>query len=192
MKSFLCPVLLLGGLLSACETDNLDADGLVRATQKGNNTGDFLLNGQPFGPHPPIASPATNPVGASRSDHASLRDNGRSEIYISLFRQDADRRERLLSLHLAGLKSPGTYALTDRVTPIVIPGRQSGMVYAVPGVFPAIRKEYVTGPAFPGRVIVTRFDTVARVVSGTFEATLREYDGPEIITVTKGRFDCSF
>gem|GEM_PF-4158760 len=62
----------------------------------------------------------------------------------------------------------------------------------MPGIPPAIRRYYLTGPGAPGTIIVTRFDTVAHVISGTFEAKLREYNGPDSLTITKGRFDCTF
>ena len=71
-------------------------------------------------------------------------------------------------------------------------GERSYIIYEVPGVYPAIHKDYLTGPTSPGEVTITRFDTVARVVSGTFEARLREYNGPDSVRITKGRFDCSF
>ena len=43
-----------------------------------------------------------------------------------------------------------------------------------------------------GRVEVTRYDTVAGVISGTFDAKLREYQSPDSLALTKGRFDCNF
>ncbi|GGE99338.1 hypothetical protein GCM10011383_07710 [Hymenobacter cavernae] len=36
---------------------------------------------------------------------------------------------------------------------------------------------------------ITRFDTVAHVVSGTFELTVREENGLETHQLTDGRFD---
>lgn len=38
---------------------------------------------------------------------------------------------------------------------------------------------FLTGPTAKGTLIVTRFDTVARVVSGTFELTVREDSGTD-------------
>ena len=53
-------------------------------------------------------------------------------------------------------------------------------------------RELFTGPDTPGRIVVTRFDTVARVVSGTVEFTARHDAGGKTVRVTEGRFDCKF
>jgi hypothetical protein len=182
--------MLLAGLLSglgACKKDNVDSDGLVPATQDGKNTGDFLLNGTPFSPRPRITSPGNKPVGAYWG-HSS-RQQGR--VDISFFREDDDRKVRSCNILLFGIKKPGTYLLNGVVYPNLV-GSRSYIIYEVPGVYPAIYRDYLTGPTSPGEVIITRFDTLARVVSGTFEARLREYNGSDSVRVTKGRFDCSF
>ena len=41
-----------------------------------------------------------------------------------------------------------------------------------------------------GRLVVSRLDTVARIVSGTFEFTVRR--GANIVQVREGRFDSTF
>ena len=173
-------------LLAACKKENVDVDGLVPATQDGKNTGDFLLNGTPFSPRTRITTPGNKPVGAYWG-HWS-KPNG--YVDISLFREDDDRRVRGLNIFISKIKKPGTYPMTDLAQPNS--GERSYIIYEVPGVYPAIYKDYLTGPTSPGEVTITRFDTVARVVSGTFEARLREYNGPDSVRITKGRFDCSF
>ncbi|MBC8085548.1 MAG: hypothetical protein H7Z21_20305 [Hymenobacter sp.] len=59
------------------------------------------------------------------------------------------------------------------------------------------RKRYrercrLTGPTATGTLIVTRFDTVARVVAGTFELTVQEEISPETHQLTAGRSDDAF
>jgi hypothetical protein len=174
-------------LLAACKKDNVDPDGLVPATQDGKNTGDFLLNGTPFSPRPRITSPGNKPVGAYWG-HSSRRQG---ELDISFFREDDDRRVRGCNILIYGIKKPGTYLMNGLASPNLV-GSRSFIIYEVPGVYPAIYRDYLTGPTSPGEVIITRFDTIARVVSGTFEARLREYNGSDSVRVTKGRFDCSF
>ena len=50
---------------------------------------------------------------------------------------------------------------------------------------------YPTGPGpASGQLVITRFDTVARVVAGTFEFTGQR--GAELIKVTQGRFDVTY
>lgn len=175
-------------LLAACKKNNVDPDGLVPATQDGKNTGDFLLNGTPFSPRPRITSPGNKPVGAYWG-HSSRRQ---PYININFFREDDDGRVRSLGLSIASIKRAGTYQLKDSVTPYVVPGPQSFAIYELPYKTPSYQPHYLTGPISPGEVIITRFDTAARVVSGTFEARLREYNGSDSVRVTKGRFDCSF
>lgn len=189
MKPTLLSLLLLA--LLACKKDNIDPDGLVRATQQGKNTGDFLLSGKPFNPLAAVATPADKPVGASWYHSRK----GSSSIQLSFFRQerDKDRTESSLNIYIAHITAAGTYPLVDPVNPFVIPGAQSSAQYETRGDDLARSKRYfLTGPISPGQVLITRFDTVARVVSGTFEAQLREYNGPETLSVTKGRFDCFF
>jgi hypothetical protein len=40
-------------------------------------------------------------------------------------------------------------------------------------------------------VLITRFDSVARIISGTFEFTAQKVqgEGPETVRLTDGRFD---
>lgn len=52
-----------------------------------------------------------------------------------------------------------------------------------------VEDEWITGRTATGQVIVTRFDVVARIVSGTFQFTANAKYGSEAITVTEGRFD---
>lgn len=174
-------------LLTACKKNDPEA-GLPAATQEGKNTGDFLLNGAPFGPRPRVATPGDKPVGA----HWGHSSRGRGDVQISFFRQDEDRKERSLNLFIANIQGPGTFRLDDSVNPFVVPGPQSFAQYTLPYTTPSFRPYYLTGPTSPGQVNITRFDTVARIVSGTFEAKLREYNGPDSLSLTKGRFDCSF
>jgi hypothetical protein len=183
---FLTAVLLLSG----CKKENLDPDGLVPATQSGKNTGGFLLNGQPFNPQPRVSAPGDKAVGASWGRSSS----GSRNVQLSFFRQERDdnRTEHLFDVFIANIRSTGTYGLLDSVNPFVVPGARTFGIYTAPGIPPAIRRYYLTGPTAIGRVDVTRYDTVAHVISGTFEAKLREYQGPDSLGITKGRFDCTF
>ena len=88
------------------------------------------------------------------------------------------------------LTGPAVFLFTDGVSPVVIAGDRPYISYRITAPNPA--RQFLTGPAAVGRVEVTRYDTVARVVSGTFEAKLREYQGPDSMIITKGRFDCKF
>lgn len=53
-------------------------------------------------------------------------------------------------------------------------------------------REFLTGPDATGHLTITRLDTVARIVAGTFEFQARETNGTGTVTVTDGRFDVKF
>ena len=188
MKKLLPALALAALLLPACEKDNVGPDGLVKATQEGKDTGDFLVDGVAFNPRPRVSSPATSPVGAYW-DHLYAKD---SNFDLSFFRQGDDKKEKSLNIIMSNVRRAGTYPMIDIANPFVIAGAKSYIIYTLPGTYPAIRKQYLTGPTSPGEVIITRFDTVARVISGTFEARLQEYNGPDSVRITKGRFDLKF
>ena len=188
MKKLLPAFALAALLLPACEKDNVGPDGLVKATQEGKNTGDFLVDGVAFSPRARISRPGGPSVGAYW-DHFKPGD---SNFDVSFFRQDDDKRERYLNLKIARVHHPGVYEMAENVNPFVVAGTSSYIVYTVPYTAPIYQPKYVTSKISPGRVIVTRFDTVARVISGTFEARLQEYNGPDSVRITKGRFDLKF
>ncbi|UOQ52052.1 DUF6252 family protein [Hymenobacter cellulosivorans] len=57
---------------------------------------------------------------------------------------------------------------------------------------PSPEQVLLTGPSATGQLVITRFDSVARVVAGTFEFTAHEASGGATVRVTEGRFDCTF
>lgn len=184
MKTCLLPALAAVLLLVACKKETADPDGLVPATQEGKNTGDFLLNGVPWGPKASITSTG-NPVGA-RWD----KIRGGREVTL-IFVRYGQNDEVIANVRLPYITQPGIFTLADVVNPFIVAG--SGKAYMSYAIFhPSPARRYLTGPTYLGRVEVTRYDTVARVVSGTFEAKLREYQGPDSVSITKGRFDCKF
>ena len=189
MKTYLLLALAAASLTAtSCKKDNTDPDGLVAATQEGKNTGDFLLNGQPFSPRSRVTAPGDTPVGATWG-HSS---RGVSNVQISFSREDDNRKTRLFNIYIGSIRQLGTYQLVELISPVVAPGIRSFAKYTLPYTTSSYKPQYITGPTSPGEVIITRFDTVARVVSGTFEGKLREYQGPDSVLITKGRFDCAF
>ena len=177
------PALALAALLlPACEKDTVGPDGLVKATQEGKNTGDFLLNGTAYGPGRSDARPGV-PVSAYRS---SVNKKKITLFFNRLYNQD----ETGLNIVLSDITHTGLVTISDGVSPAVISGNKSYILYSISQPSPA--RYFLTGPTALGRVEITRYDTVARIISGTFEAHLREYNGPDTLHITKGRFDCTF
>ena len=112
-------------------------------------------------------------------------------VSVSMYRyQDVDNSQSI-TLYLAGVRQPGTYLLSQDINGGVISGPlPSHLLYQVSDT--GGNHSLYTGSNAHGHVIITRLDTIARVVSGTFEAKLREDGGPDSLTITQGRFDAKF
>ena len=94
-----------------------------------------------------------------------------------------------VKLELPGITQSGTFVFDQTPRPNVVSGP---IGYASFTFSKHPRRELFTGPDSPGRVVVTRFDTSAHVVSGTFEFTARQVPGGTLVRVSEGRFDCTF
>ena len=93
-------------------------------------------------------------------------------------------------LELPGIARPGTSVLDKTPAPVVV---NDPIAYAALTFYqPPPDQELRTGPAAPGRLVVTRLDTIARVVAGTFEFTAGQASGGTTVRVSEGRFDCTF
>lgn len=184
-RIYLLGILLL--LASGCKKDDTDPNGLPAATQEGKNTAGFLLNGQPWLPAKNPSLPANSPVGALYGPLTQrvLR------LSVSLYRyQDAHNRQGL-NLYVSRIRQPGTYQFNQTIDPGVISGpRPHYGYYSV--ISPSPGQSFYTASDARGQVLITRFDTVARVVAGTFEAKLKEDGGPDSLSITQGRFDIKF
>ena len=188
MKRMYLLGLMLGLTLAACKKDDTDPNGLPPATQEGKNTAGFLLNGQPWLPVKNPSLPANSPVGATWASRNYM--GGRAlQIYISHHPNSNDYT--LLSFIFHNVRHAGTFALNQDIDPVVISGPRPP--YAVYSMYePGPARKFYTGAAARGQIIITRFDTLARVVAGTFEAKLKEDGGPDSLTITQGRFDLKF
>lgn len=170
--------------LPACKKDNADPNGLPPATQEGKNTAGFLLNGQPWLPKGSVLG--SNPSGVNATwNPTSFRPN----LTFGFGRyNDGDITD--FGFRLPGLHSPGTVMLNQPVSLLLGNKNPAHGLYVIH--LPSPDRYFLTGPSARGQVIITRFDTVARVVSGTFEAKVKEDGGPDSLTITQGRFDLKF
>jgi hypothetical protein len=185
MKTTLPLVLLLG--LCACKKDEgMDPNGLPKATQEGKNTAGFLLNGQPWLPKGSPTSP--NPFGVSWSKF--LYQGGR-RLQIVCGRYNSRDDYTAINLLFPDVRKPGTFELNQSINPVVISGPQPP--HAVYSIYePGPDRRFYSGARARGQVIISRFDTLARVVSGTFHAQVIEDGGNEVLDLTQGRFDITF
>jgi len=186
MKQLFLGLVLLS--LSACKKDNLDANGLPKATQDGNNTAGFLLDGQPWLPAKNPSTPGTLPVGANWSSR--LYQGGRA-LQLSFARYGANNEITAFNVLFSDVRKAGTFALDQDINPVVISDPRPP--FAVYNIYsPTPKRTFYTGAQARGQAIITRFDTVARVVSGTFEAKVLEDGGTATHDITQGRFDIKF
>ena len=182
MKQLLLGLALLS--LGACKKD--DPNALPAATQDGNNTAGFLLDGQPWLPKNSPSSSNSYPVNAYFGHMYKV-----NYLSIATSRYQDNNNSQGFSLRFSNIRKPGTYLLDEDFNHTVITGPLPA--YGAYTIYsPSPKTSFYTGPSAKGQVIITRFDTVARVVSGTFEAKLVEEGGTATHDITQGRFDVKF
>lgn len=173
MKKILT-ALFVSCLFIAC---NKEVDELPPATQTGANTFGAKVNGEfwvpkGFGPFP-------------ANDILEARRTGTSFVTINARNFASSPKETEFQILVAGVTGPGTYAFNTDVT---LSSPFSYGYFVKRNITPL--NEWITSSSYTGTVNITRFDTVANVVSGTFEFNaLNMYNAPEPLTVTEGRFD---
>ena len=176
-------IISLAALLAAgCKKDNPNA--LPEATQSGRNTAGFLLDGQLWLPEWKSSFSVNTPVSASwrRTSVGRSLDFG--------FTRRNDNEDNSLDLFVPNITRVGTFQLNQRASITLGDRNPSYGIYIIAKAVPD--RLFLTGPDATGTLTITRFDTVARVVAGTFELTVQEETSPETHQLTDGRFDLKF
>lgn len=92
------------------------------------------------------------------------------------------------------LHGPGVYLLTNDRYETNSPVAAHLMLSSQTTVdYSTTYTDYITTKRYPATLIITRVDTVARVVSGTFEGSVYDVSnkvGP--LAITQGRFDVQY
>ncbi|TYZ06144.1 hypothetical protein FY528_19140 [Hymenobacter lutimineralis] len=177
--------LLLSATLGACKKDDSAGPQLPEPTQTGANTMGAKVDGQNwragnsvmFGP---------KPLTASVFEYAGAREFSVSGIF-STNDEKIPLSGTSIKLVISDLKAAGTYDLIQEGQPTQGTGSPSYGMFVESSYTPD--KWYVTNPAYIGKVVVTRLDTIQHIVSGTFEFKAKEIAGAKIISITDGRFD---
>ena len=202
---FRSSVLLLGSLLGLTQcTDQVPRpeDKLPAATQTGANTAGCIVDGLTWVPRQNgfLFGGNTSPIIV----HWGKAQGGRHPLSLVFVKNIDDvtqvHGETSLHLYLPDITQPGTFVLDQPANPSVVNGPTA---YADFHFNRSPTKQLRTGPGAPGRLVVTRLDTVARIVSGTFEFTPAEVtsgltgngtpiSGGKTARITEGRFDCKF
>jgi hypothetical protein len=177
MRVFICSLLLL--LVFACKKEDISNLSLPPVTQNGANTLGFLRNGSVwvnYGRRCTISGCDTNQVEAELN---RLSGGGyQFSLSAGFSANTRPRIDEFFGISFMFLPSVGTY----QPSPL-----QYNYVHLLIG-----NKEYRNLDSSRCRVEITRFDTVGRVVSGSFEAVLFDIaGGPDSVRITNGRFDAA-
>ena len=162
-------------LLAACEreapqpTDPIDL--LPPATQTGENTLGFLLDGEPWTPNRLFQGDYRKSDGAFilACENVTFDDEGKyTGSAFSIIYSDS-------------LWSEGQYQLTE--LPI---SRGAYLTNSPPC-------DHFSSNSSPGKLIITHIDTLNRIISGNFNFSGAGEDGcTDTLSITHGRFDVSF
>ncbi|RTQ48498.1 hypothetical protein EJV47_16130 [Hymenobacter gummosus] len=178
---YLFPLTLL--LLAAgCKKEpKTEVEKLPKATQEGKNTAGFLLDGRAWLPKGDDLSAGPTVAAEWRRTVA-----GRT-LRVGFVRRSDDTDA---GFFVPDIRRPGTFRLDQRFSLALGDRNPANGGYNEQKAFP--NGYYFTGPDAPGELVVTRFDTVAGVVSGTFEMRVREPNTGQTHQLTHGRFDARF
>ena len=179
-------------------------DKMPDATQTGAGTAGCRVDGQLWvarrdgiqfgGPTIPAASASWRKVGNGTHPLSLLFGKNTDED------RDNPQNQTRVQLYVPDILRPGTFVFDQTATPYfgLNPTGHAGFTFGRP----SPDQDFFTGPQHLGRIVVTRLDTVSRVVSGTFEFTAGEFSagltggtpmpGGKTVRITEGRFDCRF
>ena len=179
MKKPIILLLITTSLLFSCKKE---VSELPPATQTGANTFGAKLNGEFWVPQ------GFGPFSADNLLEARRLPSG--EIYINARNFSKSPVETEFELFLIGVTGPGTYLLNTDLNSYPTTNGNYGY-YVDRNITP--RNEWLTSSQYSGSVTITKLDTVARFVSGTFQFNaINLYNAPQAISVTEGRFDVKF
>ena len=178
-KSLSFAALLLGGL-AGCKKEPTELERLPAPSQDGRATAGWLLDGR-------AQVPARSSISTGPPVNGFWRKTRGGRSLGLSFRQFSKDEDWGVSFFLSNIRQTGTFALNQ------VPAITSGLNNAGYGQCyqsrPSPSWNCYTGPDAPGQLVITRFDTVQNVVSGTFELTPRQDGGGATVAVTHGRFD---
>jgi hypothetical protein len=176
MKNTSIFILLFFSFFAACKKE---VSELAPPTQTGSNTFGAKLDGQLWAPQ------GFGPIPAN--DILEARLIGANSVYINARNFASSPNEKEFEIYLTNVTGPGTYLFN---TTVGHPSTAANYAYYVKRRNLTPENEWMTSSTHTGFVNITRFDTVAFVVSGTFEFNaMNIYGGAPPISVTEGRFD---
>lgn len=174
--------------LGACKKKEVYPElRLPAATQSGANTAGAKIDGKVWVPETTLfVGPA---ISASYQRSGSKRTL-RLDFSRVPAAESSPFNETSFLFYVPDVRSTGTVSLNQTAQPMFpsLTPAYATFEYAKP----SPGREFITGPDASGQLTITRLDTVARIVAGTFEFQARETRGTGTVTVSEGRFDVRF
>jgi hypothetical protein len=170
----LLPVLLL--LLTTCT----QPDPLPEATQGGKQTFGCRVNGKPFVPDGGTGWNAAKPIVVYNDSRKG--PNGEALLFYGI---DAVSRDgQRMYIVVSDPFRPGPRILDKEYIPTTWPNvLNDAAAYQGPA------GAFFTGPPHIGTLVLTRADTAAQIMSGTFAFKAKNPKTGEVVEITDGRFD---
>ena len=170
MKKPILSLLILAAIFSSCKKE---VSELPPATQTGANTFGAKVNGELWIPQ------GFGPIPANNLLEARMLPSG--DVIINARNFSSSPNETEFELVILAVTGPGTYTLST----------SNYGYYVKRNITP--ENEWQTNVQYTGTINITKLDTVARFVSGTFQFNaINLYNTPQPLTVTEGRFDIKF
>ncbi|HEU5366050.1 MAG TPA: DUF6252 family protein [Hanamia sp.] len=161
---------------SKCKKDRPDSNGLPPATQTGANTLGFLLNGQTWTPKGWNGSTTNLSLYYDDSYHDGT-------FNIASYRLLGQGNEQSFAIAMDSFQTTGTFYLTknSNLEVVFIDDLQKCTITA-----------FDTSVYRKGKLVITKFDKLNQILSGTFDFTLYKSDCGDSIKITAGRFDLKY
>ena len=174
MKKALIVIFALG-LLISCKKKEIKE--LPAATQTGANTFGLKINGENWIPQ--------GFAGIPDSDLLKARLLG-TMLVITAQNFASTPTETEFEMKIYNVTGTGTYLMNTNTS---YPGGPTSYAYHVKRRLTPL-DEWITSAAQNGSITITKLDTVAGIVSGTFQFNAEnDIDATKTIAVTEGRFD---
>lgn len=114
-------------------------------------------------------------------------------LNISLARITSDDdpyNQTSINMYVPDIRKPGTVTFEQTANPTLTTSNPAYATFIKNK--PDPDEVLITGPAYPGQLTITRLDTVARIVAGTYEFKAKQLGGAVTVSVTEGRFDLHY
>jgi len=171
---------LFVSVLFACKKK---VDELPEPTQTGANSFGAKVDGKLWVPQGFGIAPTAPVLEASYATQGGV-------LLINARNFSSSPTETEIEIFLTNVSAPGTFQLNQATQKY--PNQTGNYGYYIERRFMP-RNEWITTPQATGMVQITRFDTAAKIVSGTFNFSAANIDGSsQRLNVTEGRFDIRY